>query len=98
LRSLDLIIVKGKTKPVEIFTVLKEREAGVADPPWLVTHEEAVRRYRAGDFVEAERLWREVLAQCPGDSIAEVFLERCAALQKAPPDGKWDGVFEMKTK
>ena len=98
LRSLDLILMQGKTKPQEIFTVLKEREAGVADPPWLATHEEAIQCYRAGDFAEAERLWREVLAQCPGDSVTEVFLERCAALQKTPPEGEWDGVFEMKSK
>jgi adenylate cyclase len=98
LRSLDLILVKGKTKPVEIFTVLDERRPGIAELPWLASHEEALRRYRAGDFVEAERLWREVLAQNPGDSIAEVFLERCAALQKKPPNGEWHGVFEMTSK
>ena len=98
LRSLGLILVQGKTRPVEIFTVLAERETGVADPPWLAAHEEALRSYRAGDFSEAERLWHEVLAQCPGDRLAEVFLERCAVLQKAPPEGEWDGVFEMKSK
>jgi adenylate cyclase len=98
LRSLDLILMQGKTKPQEIFTVLKEREAGDGDPPWLAMHEEAIRCYRGRDFAEAERLWREVLAQCPGDSVAEVFLERCAALQKTPPEGEWDGVFEMKSK
>ena len=98
LRSLDRIVVQGKTKPVEIFAVLDERGPGVADPAWLARHEEAVKLYRAGDFVAAEVAWREVLAQAPGDGIAETFISRCAELQASPPLGKWDGVFEMKSK
>ncbi len=98
LRSLDLILVKGKTKPVEIFTVHDERGPGIAEPAWLSRHEQAVKLYRAGDFPAAEIAWREVLAQAPGDSIAETFIARCAELQVSPPLGKWDGVFEMKSK
>ena len=98
LRSLDLILVKGKTKPVEIFAVLDERGPGVAEPAWLARHEEAVRLYRAGDFAGAAAAWREVLAQNPGDGIAEVFLARCAELLATPPPGAWAGVFEMKSK
>ena len=96
-RSVDLIIVKGKTRPVAIFTVLDEKRNAPA-PGWLARHEEAVRHYRTGDFAGAEAAWKDVLAQAPGDSIAEVFLERCRALQTLPPEGKWEGVFEMKSK
>ena len=98
LRSLDLILVKGKTKPVEIFAVLDERGPGVAEPAWLPRHEEAVKLYRAGGFLAAAAAWREVLAQCPGDNIAEVFIARCDELRANPPADKWDGVFEMKSK
>ena len=34
IRSLDLIVVKGKTKPVEVFTVIAERKNGSVPPPW----------------------------------------------------------------
>ena len=98
LRSLDLILVKGKTKPVKIFAVIDELRPNVAAPPWLARHEEAVKLYRGGDFTAAETAWREVLAQSPGDSIAEVFLARCADLRANPPEGKWSGVFEMTSK
>ena len=98
LRSLDLIVVKGKTKPVEIFTVLGRRLPGTPEPDWLAVHEEAMRRYRLGEFTTAAALWREVLAQAPGDSVSGVFLARCLALQSEPPEGEWTGVFEMKTK
>ena len=81
-----------------IFAVLDERSPGVSDPAWLARHEEAVKLYRKGDFAAAQAAWREVLAQAPGDGIAETFIARCAELQASPPVGKWDGVFEMKSK
>jgi adenylate cyclase len=98
IRSLDLIVVKGKTKPVEVFTVIAERKNGSAVPPWLPRHEEAMRAYRSGRFAEASAAWRDVLAQVPEDGIAQLFVERCAALQADPPEGEWRGVFEMKSK
>ena len=96
LRSVDLIIVRGKTQPVEIFTVLDV--AGSSVPSWLSRHEEAVRLYRAGDFSGAEKAWREVLSQAPGDGVAETFIARCLELKKRPPEAPWTGVFEMKSK
>jgi adenylate cyclase len=96
-RSVDLLVVKGKTKPVGVFTVLDRRDTG-AEPPWLALHEEAVVLYRAGDFSNAEKKWREVLAQAPQDSIAKVFAVRCAELQRNPPGAEWDGVFVMTKK
>jgi adenylate cyclase len=97
-RSLDLILVKGKTKPVEVFTVLEERTNGGAGPPWLAQHEEAMRLYRAGDFFAASERWRIVVAEQSGDEIAKLFLERCAALQANPPQGEWRGVYAMTSK
>lgn len=98
LRSVDLIVVKGKSKPVEVFTVLSPRTAGTADPSWLTRHEEAVQLYRQGEFTLASAAWEEVLAAQPGDKIAKIFRERCASLLTSPVDEEWAGVFAMKTK
>jgi len=98
IRSLDLIVVKGKTKPVEVFTVIAERKNGSVPPPWLARHEEAMRAYRTGRFAEATAAWRDVLAQAPNDGVAQLFIERCNALQANPPAGEWRGVFEMTSK
>ncbi len=97
-RSVDLIVVKGKTKPVAVFTVLDKRGPGATEPAWLARHEEATRLYRAGDFTAAEAAWGDVLAQNPGDSIAELFVARCQELQKTPPAAPWTGAYEMKDK
>ena len=96
LRSVDLIIVKGKTQPVAIFTVLGGK--GTPAPPWLERHEEAMGMYRAGDFAAAEKAWRDVLAQAPEDGLTQVLLERCVTLQAHPPTPPWTGVYEMTSK
>jgi adenylate cyclase len=97
-RSVDLIVVKGKTKPVAVFTVIDKRGPGTTEPAWLARHEEAVRLYRAGDFPAAEKVWGDVLTEAPGDAITELFIGRCGELQKTPPVPPWTGVYEMKDK
>ena len=98
LRSVDLIIVKGKTRPIEVFTVLGGRTPGEPEPVWLAQHEAAVCAYRSGDFAAAESAWREVLAAQPGDALATIFLARCVELRSHPPDAEWTGVFKMRSK
>ena len=98
LRSVDLILVKGKTQPIEVFTALAPRTPGTIEPAWLAHHEEAVRAYRRGDFDTAETAWLDVLAAEPGDALASVFFARCAALRENPPPGEWTGVFTMLSK
>jgi adenylate cyclase len=98
LRSVDLLLVKGKTHPVEVFTALGPRSAGTSEPAWLARHEEAVRAYRRGDFDAAEVAWLDVLAAEPGDPLASVFFARCAALRENPPPGEWTGIFTMPGK
>lgn len=97
LRSVDCILLMGKVKPVKLYTVLSER--GVSpEPAWLAKHEEALRFYRAGDFVAAESNWHDVLAACPGDNLATLFIERCHNLRMNPPGDAWSGVFEVDSK
>ena len=96
LRKVDRILLQGKTRPVDIYTVLSERAAGGA-PDWLAIHEEALRLYGAGDFEAAEIKWREVLAAVPGDALASLFIDRCRDLRASPP-AAWNGVFEMRSK
>src|SRR5437868_6492703 len=52
-RSVDLLQLRGKTKPIEVFTVLTERNGSSSDPEWLVAYEEGMRLYRARDFATA---------------------------------------------
>ena len=97
LRSVDCILLHGKTRPVKLFTVISVKGAAPV-PSWLAIHEKAMEHYRAGDFAGAESLWREVISLCPDDGLAGLFLQRCAELLRHPPATGWNGVYEMKSK
>lgn len=90
LQPVDFIRVKGKNKPVAIFTVRRERT------PALAAYEVALAHYRAGRFVEAKAGF--AAAEEPGDPLPALYRKRCDAMLAEPPGPDWDGVFVMKTK
>jgi len=94
-RTADLIRVKGKRQPVEVFAVLGPRSDPA--PPGLPSFEEAMRAYRHGDFPAAQRLFTEAAAQGLDDTLTSLFLDRCRDLINTPPT-HWDGVFTMTKK
>jgi adenylate cyclase len=97
-RELDLVRVKGKREPVQVFELLALAPA----PPALAALAEAFGRglsaYRAQRWDEAIAAFREADRLRGGDPASRVWAERCEAMRRAPPGPEWDGVFEMKTK
>ena len=94
-RSADLVRVKGKTKPLEIFTVIGRR--GQACPPALEFYEQAVRLFRAGQFQEALAELSKAQSGGLDDSLTHLYQERCQELISHPPEA-WDGVWTMTKK
>ncbi len=88
-RSVDLVQVVGKSRPIEIFTVLgrKEREL----PEWLKSYESGVADYRARRFAEAAAQFRLSLEAVPDDKLCKIHLARCEAYLAAPPPENWTG-------
>jgi adenylate cyclase len=93
LQTVDLIKVKGKTKPVDTFTVL--RTAVNADD--LTIYENAIRNYRSGEFSQAKKQFDSIAARWTHNQLPQLFSDRCGHLLSEPPE-HWTGVFEMKTK
>jgi len=60
-----------------------------------------LERYRAGDFVTAEDIWRQqatgFIGGLPLSSAPLIMARRCADLKSAPP-AVWDGVFVKTSK
>jgi adenylate cyclase len=98
LRTVDSVQVKGKTKPVHVFTVAADKEAGEQPPPWIATYEEAVRLYRSRQFVEASVLFAECVQAVPEDYLSQLYVHRCQELITHPPSASWDTTFVMKSK
>ncbi len=96
LQPVDLLRVKGKTRPVAIFTVRTERTAALA------AYEAALSHYRAARFAEARAGFAEALAARaggePADPLPALYLKRCEAMLAEPPGPDWDGVFVMRSK
>jgi adenylate cyclase len=94
-RSVDLVRVKGKTKPVEVFTVLGPCE--MTPPPGLEHFEEGMRCYRHGRFDEALQFFQQAMAGGMDDFLTEVFVKRASEMAEHPPES-WDGVYTMTKK
>lgn len=97
-RTVDLLQVKGKTKPVEVFTVVSERENGAAEPEWLASFEEGVRLYRQREFVAAASTFREASKLQGEDWLTEEYVRRAEAYIASPPGPEWNGVYVMTKK
>ena len=94
-RSADLVQVKGKAQPVEVFTVFGRRQS--VEPRGLADFEQGVVHYRAGRFKEALEAFERAAAADLNDKLTNVYRERCKSLIASPPEN-WNGVFVMTAK
>lgn len=96
-RSVGLIRVQGKTKPVEVFGLLSDKS--VPPPAWLEAYHQAVQMFRRREFKEAAERFKVTQEQIPGgDFLCEMYLAHCVEFQKNPPPGNWDGSFTLGEK
>jgi len=96
-RTVDLLTVKGKTKPVEVFTLVSDKS--IPPPAWLETYHVAVKMYRRREFAEAADRFKFTQDKISGeDFLCQMYLSRCAAYQISPPPPDWDGSFTLSDK
>jgi adenylate cyclase len=96
-RAVDLMTVKGKTKPVEVFSLLSDRAQ--SPPAWLETYHVAIKLYRHKNFREAAGRFEFTREQIGGhDFLCDMYLLRCAAYIEKPPPEDWDGSFTLAEK
>ena len=99
IQTVDLIQVKGKTKPVEVFTIHAEKS--LVDEKaytWLEPYEKGINFYRNLAFIEAEECFGYAYALAPEDNLTSLYIKRCQDYQESPPPEDWDGVYVMKGK
>ena len=80
LRVLDVVVVKGKSEPVRVFTPCDDTE--------LRQHSAAaLAAFEAGHWDESEAHLRRLLLERPGDAAALRLMERVAAARDRPGPG-----------
>ena len=100
LRSVALVQVKGKTQPVEIFTLIgaKNNRTDEEFLSRLETYEAGFRKFRERDFTQAKILFSQFLEFYPDDALAKMYLDRALEYEEQPPDTTWNAVEVFKKK
>ena len=99
-REIDLVVVKGKTRPVGVYEVLDYHTDETFPNLMNVVNQfkDGVEKYRGGKWDAAISAFREALRLNPADKLSEIYIERCEKLKLDPPQGEWDGVWVMEKK
>lgn len=97
MHRLDVIRVKGRTAPVEIFTVLSDEEAEARSAEFDRFYA-ARSLYAAGRFEEGAQAFEALAADFPAaQKLHGLFARRCRDLAAAPPED-WQGVWTFYSK
>lgn len=100
LQFVDRVTLKGKTRPLRIYSVVSRRDA-VLDPQiaaYLEAYERAQVSYSAGNFEQSRVLFENCFRYWPDDPLVHTYMERCAALMERPSEGDWTGVHVAEHK
>jgi adenylate cyclase len=87
LRLVDVVKVRGKQRPVEIFEVLGDK--GTVLTPAQLFFQEGMAFYRNRDFEKAREYFLKGVDQ---DPLCRIFLDRCLQLMNTDTTN-WDGVW-----
>jgi adenylate cyclase len=89
LRHLDVVIVKGKTEPVGVFTPCD-------DAALCELSSRAIDAFRSRRWEESTRAFEQILARKPGDLAATRLLQRvAAAAAEEALDVEWNGAVSL---
>jgi class 3 adenylate cyclase len=80
IRPIDVVVVKGKTRPVTIFEVFQTNPPGLRAAKCLTRDllQSGVDALAQHDAIAARRFFQECLALAPGDAAAVNLLKSCA--------------------
>jgi adenylate cyclase len=98
-REIDLITVKGKTKPVRVYELLTKKGKLTKGRKELVKiFADGLKAYRAQKWAEAEKHFKAVLKLDKKDGPSKTYLVRCKELNKAKLPKNWNGVYALSEK
>ncbi|MEM1309639.1 MAG: adenylate/guanylate cyclase domain-containing protein, partial [Cyanobacteria bacterium P01_H01_bin.153] len=100
LRFLDRVIVKGRTKSIEIYEVIDAESAQRQQEKLqaLEKFEAGIKAYGDRDLVAAHAHFSAIRAQYPQDKTAELYEQRVHQLMAEGIPENWDGVWAFNHK
>ncbi len=99
-RPLDMLQVKGKTKPAKVFELIGTTEKGVSADMYRVLElfEKGFDNYLQQNWDWAINYFQQVLSIKEDDAPSKRYIARCRQFKETPPEAGWDGIFTMTTK
>lgn len=99
IRELDDIVVKGKTKAIQIFELIDRLEVAGKEKLELVENfHKALHLYRSFQFEEALDIFHQLHVQF-GDYPSSIYLSRCKFYIDNPPEKEdWDYTIKLTEK
>ncbi|MDD2901753.1 MAG: adenylate/guanylate cyclase domain-containing protein, partial [Syntrophales bacterium] len=98
LRPADLVQVKGKAQPLEVFDLLG---AGTPEPElaqFLEAYQQGLTLYRQGHWSQSAAALEEALRLRPQDQLTQRYLLLCQQCRQNPPGADWTPVTVMTEK
>ena len=96
-QELDTVLVKGKEKPVTIFT-LHDAASGQSFQEELARYTEGLELYKKQRFVAGEKIFSQLALTRPDTVLYTLYRDRCREFQLLPPPDDWDGSYRHLAK
>ena len=90
-QELDMVTVKGKEKPVTIYSLASATDDIVQKQ--LDIYVRALNLYRTRQFEKALALFMELSRGDMGNTLYALYCDRCDNFIQVPPPDDWNGVF-----
>ena len=98
-RDLGQFRLKGFERRVHVFEILGSGEATKAETETFAPgFAKALEHFRSKEFSHAEKSFREILSQKPGDGPSEFFLRQIESFSQTPPPSDWQGEVQLDEK
>lgn len=97
-RELDIVQVKGKTKPVCIYELMEKDTFTGGTYSFVDSFEKGLACYRNKSFSQAIGYFEKTISLKPGDPPSKVFIARCHTLKKEELPNDWDGAWRFSQK
>lgn len=99
-RDLDVIVVKGKSKPVGVYELLgrSNEPMDAAMRRTLEHYQEGIGLYRRKQWEEALKKFEQALTGVHTDEPSRIYIRRCKEFMLNPPAEDWDGTYHLTEK
>jgi len=99
-REIDCIQVKGKRKPVTIYTILRKNDKPLTkrEQVFLDLYSMGLNFYRNHDFTEARSYFSRTLMIKSYDRPSQILMSRCTDFIINPPEHSWSGTWAFYNK